>query len=99
MKLKILGKRWTVENVESDILQELGADGACLSKSRILIAANLTDDEYRETLIHELLHAIWAGMDIGYSESTEEKVVSALAKGIAAFVVDNDADTVRAVLS
>ena len=64
-----------------------------------MISSGLTDDDYRETLIHEVLHAIWAGMDVGYSEATEEKVVTALGKGLSAFVADNDAEIVRSVLA
>ena len=89
MKLRIVGKIYKIEYVDADLMQNLGADGACLSNGRILIADNLNTEDMRETRIHELLHAIWTVMDIGFADRTEEKVVTALAKGLAAVIADN----------
>lgn len=87
--LRILGKTYRIEYVEADVLQQLGVDGACMSNGRILIADNLNDEDRRETVIHEILHAVWKEMDIGYSDRTEEKCVTALGKGLAAIIADN----------
>lgn len=90
-KLRILGKTYRIERVDAETLESLGVDGACLtSKGRIMISDGLSDEELRETKIHEVLHAIWSGMDIGYSDATEEKVVTALAKGLSALITDNN---------
>lgn len=90
MKLKIVGKTYTVDYVDPDMLDSGCTYGLCLpDKQKILIAKDLAPEKSREVLLHEILHAVWDGMDIGFSETTEEKVVSAEGKGLAAFIFDN----------
>ena len=99
MQLKIIGKTYTVEFVDPDILDSGCTYGLCLpEKQKILIAKDLAPDKRREVLIHEIAHAIWDAMDIGFSHATEEKVVSANAKGIVALLADNDPETLAEIL-
>ena len=92
MELKVIGKRYSLATVAAEIIQDLGGcDGVTLAhKGKIMIADGMTEEDTRETRIHELFHAIWSAMDIGFSDSTEEKICTALAKGMSAVLSDND---------
>lgn len=99
VNLKIIGKRYTIETVDASILQDLGGvDGVTLaSAGKIKISDGMSEDDRLETVLHELLHAIWAGMDVGFSDRTEEKVVTALSKGLRAVIVDNDREITEGI--
>lgn len=44
---------------------------------------------FLEVVIHELFHAIWAGMMKGKQKAKEEQAVGAMAKGLATVLIDN----------
>ena len=89
MKLQIVGKPWTVEQFDSEILRSFACIGVTMSNKRILICDDLSEAERRETVIHELMHAVWLEMSIGYSDKTEEAIITKLAQGLASIVSEN----------
>lgn len=99
MKLRVLGRTYSIEYVDSDILQGLNTDGMCLPQAgRIVIAKGLPADVERETRLHEVNHAIYTGMALEQGTADEERIVDAFAKGWAAILADNDAKTIRELL-
>jgi hypothetical protein len=58
------------------------------TKGLIQVDRTLPPEEQAETLIHELLHAIWSSRHIK-ARVTEEEAVSQLASGLATILVDN----------
>ena len=56
------------------------------------IGINTADPAYRqaETLIHEAIHAIWDGLDMG-TRAAEETVATKIGHGLAALLRDNPA--------
>ena len=97
MKVQIQGQPWTVERFDSEILRGFACVGATMTNKRILIADDLSDAERFETVIHELMHAIWLEMDIGYADKTEEKIITQLAKGLANVIEENSAKKLQAM--
>lgn len=95
--IRVLGKTYKVISVDPDQIDSLYGL-TLLEKGKIILNEDMSEEIAREIKIHELLHAIWGGMDIGYSDSTEEKIVSALAKGLAAFITDNHINVVCKML-
>lgn len=59
----------------------------------IRLAIDQAAGQERDTVLHELLHAVWSSMDIGKPKS-EEKVVHRLSTGLLAVLRDNP-DLVR----
>ena len=95
MKIRIIGKAFTVETVDSSILQSDGL--TILNEGIILISDSLSEENRLETQLHEILHVLWDGLNIGYSEATEEKIVTSLAKGLFAFISDNDKEVTEQI--
>lgn len=70
----------------------LGQDrvGSCDNINQIItIDANQSLVEEADTVLHEVLHAIFYTMKIGLDMDTEEKAVSALATGLIGVIQDN----------
>lgn len=70
----------------------LGQDrvGSCDNNLQIItVDANQSLVEEVDTVLHEVLHAIFYTMKIGLDMDTEEKVVSALATGLVGVLQDN----------
>ena len=91
MILQILGRDWSLEHVDAEIINGFGAEGGTIAGSRrIIISDSLEGDMRREVVIHELLHAIWSETGIGLDEPTEERIVTALALGLSSIADCND---------
>ena len=56
---------------------------------RIRIKKGMDDTEKVNTIIHEVLHAIWYTHGIGLGDQTEERVICAITNGLMAFIRDN----------
>ena len=85
-RIKIISKRFTIEWTKAG--GDLPEDhmGECRTyEQRILVEDGLQYDTQKETLFHEVLHAISDEMDI---ELTEEQVTGA-SKGVLAVLMDN----------
>ena len=99
MKIRVVGKAWTIDHVDRSVMVMNGVEGLCIAhEQRMLIAQGQTQEANREAVIHELLHAVWASMGLGYPDE-EEQIVNVLAKGLAAVIADNPQATVRRIFS
>lgn len=64
--------------------------GSCSTHSGIIkIREKQNSEEKANTIIHEVLHGIWHDKVIGLSDSTEEKIVTALSNGLISLMRDN----------
>jgi hypothetical protein len=80
-KIRILGKSYGVQ-----IVQGLENCGECVdSKQTIRVQAGMPHGLERDTVLHEIIHALDYGMHL----SMTERQVSALAAGLVAVLVDN----------
>lgn len=82
--LRILGKSWEVAEAPTDFTHA----GSCnRDYQKIVVATNLPLDNVKDTLLHEVLHAV------GYCMATKltEDQVAALATGLLAVFLDNPA--------
>lgn len=69
--------------------RDMEADGIYSpSRRAIEIDPNLTPPDQAETLIHEILHALWHYMGLP-EKAPEERVVEALSLGLATVLRDN----------
>lgn len=102
MKLKILGKRWTIERADPVMMTGCGVTGLTVyADQRMLVADGQSEDNARETALHEVLHAIAEGMGLRVTTLTyeqEEAAVNAFAKGLRALIADNPRATVDRLL-
>jgi hypothetical protein len=56
----------------------------------IAVAENMPDQHKVEVLLHEILHALFESTSLRHDESLqEERVVTALAKGLVGLLIDN----------
>lgn len=83
MKLIILGKTYTIEEVP---LKQLKANGICdFSCQTIKVATPLLPDEAKDVILHEVIHAVDHLLDL---ELTERQV-QVLATGLMAVFAAN----------
>lgn len=91
MKLKIGGFEWVVEENE-EVAGTNDIFGLNYPKEqKIYLKPGLTKQLKEETLIHEVLHAIFwqTGLDAEFDDNQEEKIVSTLAHGLYQVFKDN----------
>lgn len=91
MKLKIGGFEWLIKEDES-VTDTNDSFGLNFPKEQIIyLKPNLTKQLRSETLIHEVLHAIFwqTALNTEFDDDQEEKIVSALAHGIFQVLNDN----------
>ncbi len=86
MKLKIIGKTYTIQYASVELMDD--KHGNCATdKCRIWITEDQHPDQEADTRLHEVLHAIWYAM--GLPRNNEERIVSQLATGLLAVLKDN----------
>ena len=89
-KLKIGFLTYTVEDFEKKEADVRGVYGTHNSaEQKIKIDKNISKERYKETLLHELLHACWNQWVTTEGDMKEEDVVCALAIGLATVFKDN----------
>lgn len=82
--IRVLGRDYSV-TYELDN----GNFGACdTMQNEIEVREGLPPSEERDTVLHEVMHAIWATMDIGHHK-IEEHVVRKMATGLALVLQEN----------
>lgn len=93
-KIKILGLEWTIKHDQhaSDAAQ---AYGSTVPRSQIInLEPSATALHSEQTLIHEMLHAIWWSMGLhklpDIDEKKEEQIITGLANGLYTTLKDND---------
>lgn len=79
--VKVLGQTFTLEWVrKSDELSERQRVGRTdIQKQAISVDATAGDDQQRDVVLHEIIHACLRVVASGVSETTEERVTSLLA--------------------
>ena len=88
MKLKIFGQMIRVLK-EHDLTETQGARGLCFQdKKLIFIDSDLTGDEYLQTLLHEVVHAVIQRTGIHESGLTDE-VEEIICDNVATAIVEN----------
>lgn len=91
MKLKIGGFEWTVEESE-EVAGTNDIFGLNYPREqKIYLKPGMTKQLKEETLIHEVIHAIFwqTGLDAEFGNDQEEKITSALAHGLYQVFKDN----------
>lgn len=63
----------------------------CSTRSRIRVTTGMNDIRTVETLLHEVLHAVYYSFNIGHGldEAAEENIISLVSTGLAATLRDN----------
>lgn len=81
-KLRILGKTWIVEEAPLDFSDS----GSCnRDYQKIMVVTTQPEDNIKDTLLHEVLHAV----DYCMATKLTEDQVAALATGLLAVFLDN----------
>lgn len=75
-----------VENTA--VLEEIGLLGRCHSSAGLIEYSTKYPKEVVDTILHEVLHAIWH-LHLDREEVTEEEVVTMLAHGMTQVMKDN----------
>ena len=85
--INIAGINYTVESFETDVDRNLMGRLA-YDTAQIYIRKDLPVDKKYETLLHEVMHAVY--MNTGLQQGDEEeKIVTALSSGIYQFLKEN----------
>jgi len=96
-KVKVGGIEYTVHMLDK---KDRGQYGVCLyDHQRIYLSQNMKHHQASDTLLHEVLHAIWSESGLDYiPDLNEETVVRTLATWLRLVLVDNP-DFARFVLN
>lgn len=91
-RLKIVGKVYRIEPVARDTINGNDYGDCHPPECRIRVASDVDIQQIRDTLLHELLHALWSESALGSGEGLcEESVVRQLATSLLATLRDNPA--------
>ena len=87
-KVYVLGHEYTVEEMSEQLFKEREAYGDCCNdQKKIRIYCGVAESVIRDTLLHEVLHAVWHLTHI-QNHDEEEKVVSRVATSMIGFLDD-----------
>lgn len=88
MKLRIGYRTYEIQAMDLDDRLDSGRAGWCdRATGRIAVFPEQAPDELADTMVHEVLHAIWHERDL--PEDDEERIVRALAHGLTALLKDH----------
>jgi len=83
----VLGHEYTIESMSERLFKEREAYGDCCNEQKkIRIYCGVARSVIRDTLLHEVLHALWHLLYL--SNEGEEKIVSRLATSLVGFFDD-----------
>lgn len=89
MKLRIGHRRYTVRSMTKAELATAEAVGFCMKEdAEIAVSPKGTSCDQAETLLHEVLHAVWDSVGLP-DQVDEERAVTMLAKGLCQVLLDN----------
>lgn len=84
--------RYTIELVDRAELGDYGRVGECnVNTATIRVADNRPDAVLAETLIHEVLHALFHDIGLDWEAEDEERMVERMSPRLAALIGDNPA--------
>jgi hypothetical protein len=84
-RLRILGKTWGLVPIEDAPLQGNNRGECNFTECRIRFKTDGSPDDVRDTVLHEVIHALDYTMQLGL----KERQVHALAAGVLAVLRDN----------
>lgn len=88
MKLKVGYRTYTVGPMDPVEAEERASVGEChRPNGTIKVKVDQAPEDVADTIIHEVLHAIWQERSL--PEGSEERAVTALAHGLTALMADN----------
>jgi len=89
--VRINGKNYAIHFNPKNPLIAYAYHGMCDNAKHVIhIEAEQTPFEECDTVIHELLHAVWAQMSLSdLDEQLEERIVRALGTGLTGLYADN----------
>ena len=90
--IKVGAHDYTVAEKDQAWKDAVGAYGLCQYEAQVIsvVTAKVSCTFVFDTLLHEILHAIWRERDLD-DDDEEEKVVTVLAAGLTAMFRDNPA--------
>ena len=87
-KVYVLGHEYVVEEMSEKLFKEREAYGDCCNdQKKIRIYCGVAESVIRDTLLHEILHAMWHLTHI-QNHDEEEKVVSRVSTALIGFLDD-----------
>lgn len=87
--IRILYRSWTIECIDDEAADELGVDGDCKKhRAAIRIRDSLEDVVKVDTVLHEVIHAIYSEYNIK-DDDGEEDTVQVVASGLTQVLHDN----------
>ena len=90
-KIKILNKIYEIKYTDEDLYFRGQKSYGTLNKvlNVITINTNTNKEQIKETLLHEILHAIYYEFSLN-DENKEEEIVTLMARGLRTICIDND---------
>jgi hypothetical protein len=83
----VIGHRYTIEALTELLFKEMEAYGDCCNEKKIIrIYCGVAESVIRDTMIHEILHAMWSLCYL--EECNEENTVASLATAWIGFLDD-----------
>lgn len=90
IKVRVFGRNYCVEYLPTTSMTDHTLLGLCDNiEQTISVKEGLTNIEEADTILHEVMHAIFFTMKIDLDEDIEEKVISALSTGLIGVLQDN----------
>jgi hypothetical protein len=79
-KIKVFHRTYSVNTVDKVLDSEANElDGICMHNTgQILLSKSLSEDNSKEVLLHELIHALDGQLDIGFTEKDVQRTSVAL---------------------
>lgn len=88
---KVMGKDYVIKFVSTSPIAHENLGQCDHKKMLICIEEDQVPVEELDTVIHEILHAIWYQMSIGEGPMEEEPIVRRTANGLLQVILDNPA--------
>jgi hypothetical protein len=80
--VRLIGQRFAIESVAANTLAKSQVGLTNVAKQRIALSDGMAPDQTRDTLLHEILHALIRMLGLIASDAKEERVVIALAPAL-----------------
>lgn len=87
--IKVMGKNYQIKFVNTSPIAHENLGQCDHKKMLICIEEEQVPVEELDTVIHEILHAIWYQMSIGEGPMEEEPIVRRTANGLLQVILDN----------
>ena len=89
MYVELLGHVYHIRIEDDDWGHDTGKHGHCDRSKQEIVVVQCHQTRFRETLIHEMSHAILYEMGVELDDDIEERVCSAIGQGLAQMLDSN----------